>query len=204
MTPTHWLGRAAIVIAALPLLLDAMLAPTSPTLFLLALLWLAVAAPYMYRSRKRKRHLYRQFPQHRFQDPDQPLRKRIAVIFFVVGLLIWSGAWQRAIIYISLPSLNAYADHLYSDTPLVAPLPTAPVWCGLLHVTPIWMEPGDIEFQVGFGELLYSPEPGRRSYRDYLTTDEWLRYWETTYTPISPSWRIERPQWNFLMPSLYR
>jgi hypothetical protein len=93
MKPTQGLARLAIPIAAGGLLLDALLMPTSITLALLTLLWWKLAKPYITRSMQRQRILYRRFPKYLTPDPDVPARKRIATVFLITALLVFSGAW---------------------------------------------------------------------------------------------------------------
>ena len=200
MKPTRWLAPAAIAIAALPLTFDALLLPTPLTLLLLFFLWVVVATPYIYRSRRRQRILFHRYPKHLLVDPDMPARTRIASIFLITAMLIWSGLWQRAVIYANLPWLDSYADQLYDKTPMDAPLPTARVWRGTLPVTPTWLDPTGVSFQVGFGTLIYSPSSPASFPDGYFPLYGWRHYSERTYTRISPAWSIERPPWNFLNP----
>ena len=81
MKPTRWVGRGAIAIAAIPLVFDALLAPTPLTLLLLAFLWPMAAGPYFFRSRQRKRVLFRRYPQNLLVDPDARASRRIASLF---------------------------------------------------------------------------------------------------------------------------
>jgi hypothetical protein len=201
MKPTRWIGRAAIPIASISLVFDALLLPTPLTLLLLAFLWGLVAGPYVRRSRRRKRKLFRRFPQHSLVDPDALARARIARVFLIIAMIVWSGAWQRVMIYISMPWLDTYADQLYDVRPMEAPLPTAWVCCGVLPVVPTYLSPGGVAFNAGFGTLDYSPPRSAvRYWSTYLPVDGWKCYSEPSYTQISPAWSVRRPPWNILSP----
>jgi hypothetical protein len=206
MKASRWIGRAAIPIAAIALVFDALLLPTPMSLLLLAFLWAFVAGPYISRSRRRKRNLFRRYPQHSLVDPDAAPRARIARAFFIIAMVVWSGVWQRAVIYICMPWLDAYADQLYDKTPMIAPLPTAMVWKGALPVTPVELDPLGLWFHVGFGMLRYSPVMEPYGGGGYIPLNGWAAFTDGTETRISPAWYILRPPWNFLglSPRLFR
>ncbi|MGA2442226.1 MAG: hypothetical protein ABSH08_14835 [Tepidisphaeraceae bacterium] len=129
------------------------------------------------------------------------MRKRIAVIFLLVALVVWSRAWQRVAIRIDLFWLRPYATNLYCNVPLSTPMPGPQLWKGAILVQAVNLTPTGVQFKAGFGTLVYLPN---------AKSNPWigiLEYDETTYSEIAPGWWVERPAWNYFSPfgrSLYR
>ena len=197
MKPTRWLGKAAIPIAGISLILDAMLFLTPITLLVLAALWLIVAAPYILASRRQRRIIFQHYPQHGLADPDIAIRKHVACVFLVVAMIVWSGLWQLMILRISLHWLTPYVHHLYATMPLLTASPPEPYrWRGFLLVKAQPPEVYGVTVEANCGTLIYSPhaQPDLvlRDWMDFNDTDE------AVSVPIATDWYLQRDPWNFM------
>jgi hypothetical protein len=194
MKPMRWPGRLAFPFACCALLLDLLLMPTPITLLFLALLWMIIVGFYLVKSWIRRRRLFRRFPHSVLIDPDVHTRSRIASIFLIFAVIIWSGLAQRAFILIN--PVHSFASDLYEKEPMFqieATMPQSWRFCGVMPVRATSIGPSGVTIDVGFGEVEYGPNDTPK-----YKASGWDTYDETSASYAGNGLWIRRISWNFL------
>jgi hypothetical protein len=204
MKPTQWIGWSALPIASIALVLDWLLLFTPYTLLVLTGLWFLVAQPYTRASSRRNRLIFEQYPRSGLRDPDLRIRRKIGIIFLLIGLIVFSGFLQAAVIAVSLPWLTPYAKYLNEERPLMQESsPEGWTWKGVLPVRgqpQIW----GADLHVGFASLRFRNDMCIQLGHDWdpIPPDD-----NSIRTSINDHWEIRRPEWRLSLdnfwPSLY-
>jgi hypothetical protein len=158
LQPTRWVGRFSCVVAAVVVGVQVLLfLPVDLTLFIMALAWVALAGPYIFWS------VIRRFVCRWYSQPtellrkDQRARRKISRIVLIVGLVVYSQVPILISFRLSKSALDRYANHLYTDVPIVTPPANMNRWCGFYYVSGCHLSGNGVEMFVGTRYMLYSP-----------------------------------------------
>jgi hypothetical protein len=183
LKPTRWVGWFSGVVASAVVVVQMLLfLPVDLTLFIMALAWLALAGPYVFWSVIR-RVVCRWYSQPtEFLRKDQRVRQKISRIVLIAGLVVYSQVPILISFRISKPALDRYANHLYTEVPIVTPPANMNRWCGLYYVSGCHLSGNGVEMFVGTRYMQYSPIDADHPHFWHFSGD-WYSYGPQDHSP---------------------
>jgi hypothetical protein len=168
---TRWVGFLNSAIFAILIVAQGyFFLPVNVAMFFLVLAWLGLAAPYMFWSIIRRAVVWMYAQPARLLSADRKMRSRIARNALIAAAVI--ALWPSLALVpfsISRRWLDRYANHLYTEVPMLSPPPTGR-WCGWYLVQDCRTEPYGVWMEVNGQQMLYSPSgPPQGGGGEYFT-----------------------------------
>ena len=161
------------------------LLPIGGTLLLLAVAWLVIWGPYFGYS------IIRAFILRISKQPPQRLesvlraRQSISENVLIAAAIVSTQIPMMLPFWISEPSLDRYANHLYTEVPMMSPPLAIPCRCGLYHITGYQLSPNHVVLTIHGKDLIYSPNVSSISSSDWIRHigGPWFMYTWDVFTP---------------------
>jgi hypothetical protein len=158
LQPTQWIARLCPILFALIILSQAcFFLPVDLTVFMIALVWLAIAGPYLFWSALRwlVRLVYDQSPE--FLLPDIKARRRIGNYALIFAAIAFSNLAVVLPFSIIKPSLDVYANHLFTEMPMLTPPGLLEHRVGIYNLRNVRIGPEGVFMSVNCRDVIYRP-----------------------------------------------